>query len=141
MILKDYDEQSVVYANFTTRLQALIDEIVRSSGIIPQSISGRLKPRTSLEEKISRPGKTYSQLAEVTDVSGVRVITYFPAEVDQVAALLEKEFKLHREDCVDKRIYDDADRFGYKSLHYVVSLKSDRANLTCRIYFFGSSYR
>ena len=129
IILGEYEARSGVYGAFGTCLEGLLTHILRLAGIKPHSISCRLKTPKSLEDKLSRPGKTYSQLADITDITGVRVITYFAAEVDQVAALLEREFEIDREHCVDKRIYEDPDRFGYKSLHYVLSLKSDRAAL------------
>ena len=101
LILKEYDQRGTLYAGFATCLQGLLSHCLKLAHIKPQSITDRLKSRKSLEEKLSRPSKNYSQLADITDITGVRVITYFPADVDQVAALLEREFEIHREHCTD----------------------------------------
>src|ERR1043166_2533264 len=129
-ILKEYDNKSTLYGGLAKCLRDLLSQCLKRADINPQSITSRLKSRKSLEEKLSLPGKHFSQLADITAVTGVRVITYFPADVDKVAALLEREFEIDREHCIDKRVYQDPDRFGYKSLHYVVSLKEDCARLS-----------
>ena len=69
------------------------------------------------------------RLEDITDISGVRVITYFPDTVDQVASLIEREFEGSSRRSVDKRAALDPDRFGYLSLHHVIRRKTDRAQL------------
>ena len=58
----------------------------------------------------------------MTDLLGVRIITYFPDEVDKAAKLVEREFCVDPDNSVDKRSILDPDRFGYLSLHYVLTL-------------------
>jgi len=57
----------------------------------------------------------------VTDLAGVRLITYFPDEVDRVASLVQDEFEIDWRNSIDKRETLEFDRFGYLSLHYIVS--------------------
>lgn len=73
----------------------------------------------SLFEKLNRPGKAYQELGDVTDLVGLRIITYLPEDVDGVAQIIEDEFAIDRVNSIDKRLTSDPDRFGYASLHKV----------------------
>jgi len=92
-------------------------------------VTSRVKERKSLASKIDRiPGK-YSQLADITDVVGLRVITYFEDTVDDVAKIIEREFEVDQGSSDDKRQVSDPERFGYASLHYVVGVSAERVRL------------
>jgi ppGpp synthetase/RelA/SpoT-type nucleotidyltranferase len=82
-----------------------------------------------MRRKLAEKGARYGSLADVHDMLGLRVITYFPDEVDAVAKVVEQEFNIDWENSVDKRALLDPDRFGYLSLHYVVRLSAERARL------------
>jgi ppGpp synthetase/RelA/SpoT-type nucleotidyltranferase len=83
------------------------------------SITLRLKDRDSLASKLARPDRTYRQLWDVTDLIGLRVITYFEDDVDHVGHLLEAHLPVDFHRSADKRGSRDDGRFGYRSLHYV----------------------
>ena len=59
----------------------------------------------------------------------MRIITYFSNDVDKIANIIRKEFKIDELNSIDKRDPDDPTKFGYVSLHYVVSLRNNRTNL------------
>ena len=81
-------------------------------------------------EKVSRPGKGYSNpRLDITDLAGVRVITYYVEDVDQVQAVLDTEFEIDWGRSLDKRDQLDPDQFGYLSRHFVARLKEPRASL------------
>lgn len=73
--------------------------------------------------------KDLKSLADVHDLLGLRIITYFPDEVDAVAEIVEREFDVDEPHSVDKRRLLDPDRFGYLSLHYIVMLDARRVGL------------
>ena len=60
----------------------------------------------------------------MTDLLGVRVITYFPDEVDTFANALMPEFEVV--EVVDRRQAEDPRQFGYASLHCTVRLDPAR---------------
>ena len=129
-ILKEYRNKCALYENFTKKIEALTKELISIKGMRVHPISSRTKEETSLKNKVARPGGGYSTLNDVTDITGVRVITFFDGDVDAVAEVIEKEFDIDVENSVDKRKLMDPDRFGYLSLHYVAKLSAARLQLS-----------
>lgn len=127
-ILKEYDSSRNVLDNFDKTLLTLISSLLEQKNIRVHQVQTRIKNRSSLENKIIRKSEKYKVLNDITDIVGVRVITYFDDEVDLIATMIEEEFVIDQENSVDKRKID-SDKFGYRSLHYVASLKRDRTNL------------
>lgn len=90
------------------------------------SFNSRIKSRRSLERKISRPDKTYHSLDDISDILGLRIVTYFENTVEDIASLIESHLSVDFSKSVDKRKSGDSSHFGYRSLHYVCSLKNPR---------------
>lgn len=111
-------------------MHELVKELLKENKLSVHSISFRIKERSSLEKKIKKSEKKYLKLDDISDISGIRIITYLSDDVDKVAAIVEKEFVIDRANSVDKRALMDPDRFGYLSLHYVAQINSDRLKLT-----------
>jgi putative GTP pyrophosphokinase len=128
-IVAQYDAQKELYADFAREGESLIKRLLAVSKYRVHSVTSRLKERGNVEEKLKREEKEYRQLSDMTDIAGVRVITYFDDEVDRIGTLVEAEFGIDRERSVDKRQLLDADRFGYLSLHYICSLDDQRLRL------------
>ena len=68
-------------------------------------------------------------MSQITDIAGVRIITYYSEEVDEISKIIESEFEVDQENSIDKREALEPDRFGYCSVHYVVSMSSQRLSL------------
>lgn len=128
-ILDGYDTEIEANRGFTAKLQSLLVELLSQEKIAPHSVACRLKSRDSLKRKIARPEKNYRTLSDVTDLCGVRVITYLKSDIERVAAVIEREFKVDGRRSIDRRAFAEPDRFGYASMHYVVSFKNDRLRL------------
>jgi putative GTP pyrophosphokinase len=129
-LLTQYDERLAAYVSFCDKLSSLIADLLHENGIHVHSITSRVKDRDSFSKKLARDGKNYTELGEITDVVGLRIITHLADEVDKVAGLIEREFVLDRANSVDKRTALDPDRFGYLSFHHIVSLSPERLRLT-----------
>ncbi|NMF27909.1 GTP pyrophosphokinase [Cellulosimicrobium aquatile] len=113
---------------FGKMLQGLIEELLRHNKLQYHSVRYRVKTRESVEGKLSDRDK-YESIDDLTDLLGLRVITYFSDDVDAVAGALEPEFKIDRNNSVDKRKEKGPDQFGYMSMHYVALLNSARSGL------------
>jgi ppGpp synthetase/RelA/SpoT-type nucleotidyltranferase len=129
-IIQEFEREKSNYDKLESCLINLTRRIVESSDIIPHDISSRRKGRESFIRKIKKPGKVYEKIKDITDIVGIRITTYFESDVDRIKDLIEKEFYIDKDNSIDKRRLHDPDRFGYMSLHYVVSLKPDRLQLT-----------
>lgn len=128
-ILADYDRCAPLYEAYARELQALISRMLSEHGISVHSVSCRLKDRGSLAEKLSREGAIYRTLSDVTDICGVRVITYFEDAVDRIGQVLNSEFQVDGTKSIDKRSALNPDQFGYLSLHHVLELSPERSAL------------
>ena len=128
-ILTEYDKRCDQYSDLAKQTETLLQRIVEENGLRVHSIMSRVKTRSSLENKLGKDDHEYSCLDEVTDLAGIRIITYFADEVDKVAEIVENQFEIDRKNSVDKRVALDPDRFGYLSLHYIAYLSPARLKL------------
>jgi putative GTP pyrophosphokinase len=114
----------------TGRLRALVVDLLAEENLEVIQIEARTKAVESFTEKISRKRAKYANpLREITDLVGLRIITYYLEDVARVGEILKKEFQVDQTHSVDKAAGLDPDRFGYTSVHYVVGLSPDRRKL------------
>lgn len=129
-ILEEYDKNHSLYSDFTTKFETLINELLKQYGFRVHSVCSRSKNKDSLKKKITNQENKYNKLNQITDLSGIRIITYFNNDVYEIAEMIKKEFDIDLANSIDKSTLLDPDRFGYLSLHYVVKLKANRAALS-----------
>ena len=122
-----YRTQLGLRSDLGTTVERILRELLEAEAISTLSITHRVKTRESALKKLAT--KSLTSIEQMTDVIGLRVITYLRDEVDAVARLVEREFKIDTENSVDKRAALDPDRFGYLSVHYVASLSAARVSL------------
>ena len=116
--------------SLTARLRALVVDLLADANIEVIQIEARTKEVDNFVEKVGRKRRKYTNpLAEVTDLVGLRIITYYREDVTRVGEILAQEFQIDATNSVDKAAALDPDRFGYSSVHYVVSLSPDRRSL------------
>ena len=129
-IMMEYDQQCARYTEFTEKIKKLVEDLIKEKGTHVHSVTSRIKDRADLQAKLERSKEKYMKFNDVTDISGIRIITYFADEVDTVAEIIQKEFDIDIKHSVDMRAFLDPDRFGYLSLHYVAKLPATRLKLT-----------
>ncbi len=128
-LLDEYEAARGLYNDFARSLSGLIGNLLSHQNIQTHSVTFRGKDPSSLAGKLRRPDKSYTALADITDLAGVRVTTYFADDVDLVANLLSTEFSVDQRASIDKRQFSDPNQFGYRSLHYVLSFNANRVGL------------
>jgi ppGpp synthetase/RelA/SpoT-type nucleotidyltranferase len=85
------------------------------------SVTSRTKSLESFVEKIERKG--YSNPGkEMTDLCGIRIITFIEADVARVGDVIRKAFKVHEHLSLDKSTELESDRLGYRSVHFICDL-------------------
>ncbi|MES2045426.1 MAG: hypothetical protein V4475_16260 [Pseudomonadota bacterium] len=67
-------------------------------------------------------------LAEITDLSAVRVIVFVRESVDKVVDQIEQFFEVIEKEDVGDRVYNQG-KFGYQSKHLLIKLGEDRKSL------------
>jgi len=125
-----FNDRRPQYLRFTECVNNILAEILRVSGIDLFSLEKRTKTSDGFREKIGRVDKNYSDpINEITDICGVRVIAYQTSDVSRISQLIEENFSVDQDNSIDKNSIIDDDRFGYLSVHYVVSLTDVRMSL------------
>lgn len=119
MILDEYRDRLPVLGKTKDVALDILRRTLKKNNMVVTAIEGRVKTEKSLAGKLELKGNKYHTIDDITDIVGVRIITFFSDEVDSIAALVERMFEIDWDNSVDKRKMLELDRFGYMSLHYI----------------------
>ena len=119
LILGEYREKSATYGKLLEVVKGILADSIKSNNLYINALEGRVKAEDSLAGKLLRKAGKYSSLSDLTDILGVRVITFYSDEVDKIAAMVGELFEIDWENSIDKRKMHDIHSFGYSSLHYI----------------------
>lgn len=120
-ILEEYRENLPRFEEVAREIRAALQKTFDDAGLLLAGIESRVKTEKSLAGKLELKGSKYATLADITDIIGLRVITFYIDDVDKVASAVERLFEVDWENSVDKRKVHEIDSFGYLSLHYICS--------------------
>ena len=118
-ILEEYRQQRPVFEKMQETIPAQVRALLEETGIIVASVESRIKEGHSLAGKLALKGAKYDSLADITDIFGMRIITFYTDDVDKVASAVDRLFEVDWDNSVDKRKLHEVDSFGYLSLHYI----------------------
>lgn len=111
----------------TEVVESIIREALNNNNIVYHSIENRTKTLESFKRKAKKE-KYSDPINEITDLSGIRVITLFEKDVYKISDIIKELFKIDYKNSEDKSDLLDADKMGYKSIHYIAELINDRIN-------------
>lgn len=121
VILEQYRELIPTLEYVCATAERALGEAVRESGVMCAGVTGRVKAEASLAGKLERKNH-YASIDDVTDLVGLRVITYYVDDVDKIATIVANLFDVDESEIVDKRADLSDTQFGYLSLHYLCRL-------------------
>jgi putative GTP pyrophosphokinase len=134
--VEDYRRQLSLYESFAREVKEILDQAIISRGIRASDIQARAKTTESFGKKAITPSeqnpgdpKYKNPITDITDLAGVRVITFFPRTVEEVCRCITEEFEMvERVDHTASALQEE--RLGYQSVHLLVKLASNRTRLS-----------
>jgi ppGpp synthetase/RelA/SpoT-type nucleotidyltranferase len=120
-ILDEYRENLPRFLEVKEEILSSLKSTFDEAGLLLAGLESRVKSESSLAGKLELKGQKYKTLADITDIIGLRIITFYIDDVDKVASAVERLFTVDWENSVDKRKVHEIDSFGYLSLHYICS--------------------
>ncbi len=124
-LLDQYNNNMPLYTKMAEVVPSLLKKFLNEADIIVASLEHRIKTESSLAGKLEIKGAKYRNIQDITDILGVRVITFYIDDVDKIASILERMFTVDWENSIDKRKAHEIDSFGYMSLHYICRLPKE----------------
>ena len=122
LILDEYRDVQPALEQMKADVLRLLRGALDNSGLIVTALEARVKAEQSLAGKLALKGAKYATLADITDLVGARVVTFYTDDVDRIASIAEQLFQIDWANSVDKRRLHQLDSFGYNSLHYICRL-------------------
>lgn len=134
--LEQFTGKRELYENFAGVVRDILADAIKTCGLKINDIQSRAKELKSFGTKAMTPNEQSSEepkyknpMSDITDLAGVRVITFFPSTVNGVCQLIQEEFEIIER--VDHTASAEREqRLGYLSVHYLVRLGSNRKKLS-----------
>lgn len=128
--VKLYEQKRALFSAFTDKLKALLGDLLHDADVKYHVIESRTKEVQSFREKATRANKRYTKpLEEITDLCGLRLIVYYLDDVEAACRLIERKFSIDENSSLDKGDLLKPNEFGYRSVHFIVSLPITRSGL------------
>jgi putative GTP pyrophosphokinase len=109
-------------------VKSLLENMLKKKKIDYLAVTARVKTLDGVIEKIKR--KEYDDPeTQLTDVSGIRIITYLEEQVGQISKIIKDLFYIDKTNSLDRAEVLGDDRVGYRSTHFVCTLGKKRDKL------------
>jgi len=119
--IEEFGEVRARYERLAEVLQAILDAAKKERAPLA-IIQTRAKAVGSFAEKIHRKPLA-DPVREFTDLCGARVIVHTQDEIRPMCAFIEEHFEIDRANSVDVGQRLAPSQFGYRSIHYIVTLR------------------
>jgi ppGpp synthetase/RelA/SpoT-type nucleotidyltranferase len=130
-----YETERESFEECAQAVRSVLKTVLEVERIETLSIEARAKEIESFGKKAITPAeddpgqpKYADPLSEITDLAGVRVITFLLAAVEKVNGLIEREFEVV-EKSTKSGLFEEGQKLGYQSVHYLVKFSPARCAL------------
>lgn len=120
-----YTEKSHLYDSLAQSIVQILKSIMKSEKISFVDVPYRVKTKESCIGKLKKKSN-YTSFEDMTDLAGLRIITLVESDLEKVSKIIAENFNVHEEDSGDKADLLGADKFGYRSIHFVCDIGKDR---------------
>lgn len=131
----EYLRHAGFYGELATSTKRIADEALKRRGIRIHSIEARAKDPASYGKKAAKPSKNDpakpmypNPLSQITDKAAIRIITFFPRTIQEIDEMLRAEFSVIEHFDKGESLIEE-ERFGYQSVHYLVTINPARTSL------------
>jgi putative GTP pyrophosphokinase len=124
-LITEYNTVSEKYFRLAVNLHQALIEFLSNASIDVLDVQHRVKKFDSFYEKVQRKGYV-KPFEEMEDICGLRIICYYPSDLDKISELIKNEFEVL--ESTDKADLLEPDRFGYRSLHFIIVVKREWLN-------------
>lgn len=133
--VEQYQRVRPIYEAFAAVVRSILLQALRVANVNVASVDARAKSLESFGDKAAQPAEEDSTqpkyrepISEITDLAGIRVITFFLKTIEEVDRLITAQFEIReKSDKSDALVKQE--RLGYQSVHYLVQLKPNRTDL------------
>ena len=99
--VSEYLERQNFYVSLSEVVRRILEKALLHSDVAAHSIQARAKDPTSFGKKAAQPSEAdpnrpmYSKpIEQITDLAGVRVITFFPRDLVKLDAIVTSDFEI-----------------------------------------------
>lgn len=133
--VSDYLRVAGFYSELAASAKRIAEEALKRRGIQVHSIEARAKDPASFGRKAAKPSKNDpnrpmypNPLEQITDQAAIRIITFFPRTIEEIDEMLRGEFSVIEHFDKGESLIEE-ERFGYQSVHYLITLNPVRTSL------------
>ena len=133
--VEQYQWEKKDYEGFANEVANLLEKALSTRQITYASIQKRAKDIESFRKKVSKRSggipyqpKYPNPLEDIEDLAGIRIITYFLKMVEEIDKVIYELFDV-KEKQNKGEVLEQAERFGYQSVHYIVSIAPEKLKI------------
>ena len=133
--VEEYLRDRPKYEAFAAAVRNILLQALKARGIAFNSVDARAKEPDSFGDKSAKPSdknpdrpKYKRPVQDITDLAGIRVITFFPRTVGEIDACIREEFEVVEHTDPGQTLFQE-ERFGYQSKHYLIRMNGERTKL------------
>ena len=128
--IEEFEDNMQEYEIFIFHLQQKIEKILKENHIFYVKIEARVKTLESFKKKLEIKKEKYiNPLEDMTDILGIRIVTYYREDIDIILKLLKDNFKIDYKNSTNKLKSLKYNEMGYLSIHYICQCKASHKNL------------